>query len=268
MPVPIPNPVGDEKIATLAPAVLARLKSRIPAKAFSSATRNLSTYEIKARDDYEQEKQYRFPKIVRGNAARREVALTFDDGPHPEFTPRILDILKREKVPATFFVVGEQAQLYPALVRREVAEGHEIGNHTYHHVRLSWINASYIEPEIRAANAAIREITGFPTRWFRPPGGDYDPDVVEAAQKANMVMVLWTDDPGDWASPGATTIEQRTLDAIDNGAVILLHDGVPQTLDILPDLIRRVRARGFQFVPLSRLAEGLSLPAPPESTRS
>lgn len=255
-PVP-PTLQVDRTLAAKAPEVLQRIKARMPAKAFSGPDRELSSYEILARDTYEREKGFRLPKLVRGNRMRPAVALTLDDGPHPDFTPRILRVLKQEHVPATFFVVGEMAEAFPDLVRREVAEGHEIGNHTYHHVRLPWINPRYILPEIRAANAAIQSITGSPTRWFRPPGGDYDRDVIDAVRQTNMVLVLWTDDPGDWASPGATTIERRTLESIENGAVILMHDGIAQTLAILPDLIRKVRARGFEFQSLTQLAAGL-----------
>jgi peptidoglycan/xylan/chitin deacetylase (PgdA/CDA1 family) len=251
------TPRSDQALATTAPVMLERIEARLPAKAFSGPDKELSALEIIARDTYEQEKGFRFPKLVRGRRDRPWVALTFDDGPHPDFTPRILGILKRERVPATFFVVGKQAQAFPDLVRREVAEGHEIGNHTYHHVRLTWIDPRFILPEIEAANVLIQEITGSPTRWFRPPGGDYDRDVITTLRQANMIMALWTDDPGDWSSPGATKIERRTLDRIGNGAVILIHDGITQTLDILPDLIHKVRARGFEFVSLNQLAASL-----------
>jgi peptidoglycan-N-acetylglucosamine deacetylase len=264
-----PTPPGARAIAATAPATLERIKVRLPAKAFSGPDKELSAFEIIARDNYEREKGFRFPKLVRGRRDRPWVALTFDDGPHPDFTPRILDILKREHVPATFFVVGEQAQAFPELVRREVAEGHEVGNHTYHHVRLTLVNPRFILPEIEAANVEIQQITGSPTRWFRPPGGDYDRDVISAVRQASMIMTLWTDDPGDWASPGATTIERRTLDWMENGAVILIHDGIAQTLDILPDLIHKVRARGFTFVSLNQLAAGQepTRAAPPPALR-
>lgn len=212
----------------------------------------LSAAEVHAKHEWEAERGIRFPKLVRGNLAVKDIALTFDDGPHPLYTQKLLDILKQENVKATFFVVGKMVGRHPELVQQEAAEGHEVANHTFSHLRLPTIPPQNIEPELRNGALAIQKAIGEPTKLFRPPGGEYDDDVIKAAQKLGYVMVLWTDDPGDYASPGERRIEDYTLKYITNGGIILLHDGVQQTLDILPDLIRHLKAQGYRFVTRSK----------------
>lgn len=213
-----------------------------------------SAAEIKARQEYEAEKGIQFPRLVRGNPARKELALTFDDGPHPVYTEKLLEILRRENVPATFFVVGSQVDKHPELVQQETAEGHEVANHTYNHLRLPSIPLPMVEQELRRGAEAIARATGSLTRFYRPPGGEYDDDVIAVAKRLGYIMVLWTDDPADFAMPGSNVIEQRTLKAISNGGILLLHDGVQQTLDILPDMIAKLKQKGYHFVTISEMA--------------
>jgi peptidoglycan/xylan/chitin deacetylase (PgdA/CDA1 family) len=210
--------------------------------------------EIKARQEYEREHGITFPRLVRGNPMRKEIALTFDDGPHPLFTPKLLDLLRREQVPVTFFVVGKMVDKNPELVQQEAAEGHEVANHTYHHLRLASLPPDMIEPELREGARAIMRALGVPTRLYRPPGGEYDNDVIEVTRHLGYVMVLWTDDPGDYVRPGSAVIEQRAMRSIRNGGILLMHDGIQQTLDILPDLIAKLKKRGFKFVTCSQMA--------------
>ena len=191
--------------------------------------------------------------VLRGDPRRREIALTIDDGPHPLYTPKLLQILNLAGVPATFFVVGERAEQYPELVRAEVAGGHEVGNHTYDHVSLIKIPPEYIDTEIKACGDVLTQITGRPPHLFRPPGGEYNLAVSEAAEALGYKMILYSDDPGDYADPGTQVIETRTLDTISNGGIILLHDGSAQTLLILPQIIQRLKARGFRFVTVDQL---------------
>jgi polysaccharide deacetylase family sporulation protein PdaB len=195
----------------------------------------------------------RFHKLMRGDPDKKQIALTFDDGPHPAYTPKLLDILKQNDVKATFFLVGEMARKYPKLVRNEVAAGHSIGNHTYHHVNLTRIDVQDIATEIKACGEVLKKITGKPVHLFRPPGGDYNIDVAEASAALGYVMVLWTDDPGDYASPGVKTIEQRLLDRVSNGGIILIHDGVQQTIDLLPRVIQDLKAKGYEFVTIDQM---------------
>ncbi len=213
--------------------------------------------EIRAKDALEKARGLEFAKIVRGDPNRKEVALTFDDGPHPSFTPRLLDLLKTLNLKATFFMVGEKVDEAPYLVARMVQEGHDVANHTYHHVNLTKITPDLVETEIRLDNDAIRRACGLQPVYFRPPGGQYDDETVRVAEKVGMTTVLWTDDPADYVSPGEAVIESRLLGHVRNGAVILLHDGIEQTFAILPDFVARLRAQGYHFVTMTELAQHL-----------
>ncbi len=209
--------------------------------------------------------------IERGGDHPGMIALTFDDGPDPRWTPAILDILKREKVPATFFIIGKNGQAYPELVRRIVNEGHEIGNHTFTHPNLGEIPASLTELELNATQRLIESLIGRSTVLFRPPYfGDAEadkPQEVEPAYQAQNLGYLVVGvriDPDDWKLPvTADQIVQRSIDrAMDKnsetrGEVVLLHDSGGDraaTVQALPELIHQLRARGFQLVPVSDLA--------------
>ena len=214
-----------------------------------------STLELIAQHQTELARGFHLDKILRGDARRREIALTIDDGPHPLYTPKLLQILKQSHVPATFFVVGEQAERYPDLIRAEVAGGHSVGNHTYDHVSLVKIPPEYIDIEITACGDVLKRITGKTPHLFRPPGGEYNKEVAESVEALGYKMVLYSDDPGDYAQPGTKLIETRTLDTISNGGIILLHDGSAQTLTILPQIIQRLKAKGFQFVTVDQMLQ-------------
>lgn len=202
------------------------------------------------------------------------LALTFDDGPDPRWTPQILDILKREGVPATFFIIGKNGQAYPDLVRRIVNEGHEIGNHTFTHPNLGEIPLSLTELELNATQRLIESEVGRSTVLLRPPYfGDAEadkPQEVEpalVAQNLGYIIVGVRIDPNDWQLPvTADQIVQRTIErATDTnpetrGEVILLHDSGGDrsaTIEALPRLIEQLKARGYRFVQTSDLA-GLS----------
>jgi len=212
--------------------------------------------------------------IQRGGDHPGMIALTFDDGPDPRWTPTILDILKQENAPATFFIIGKNGQAYPDLMRRIVSEGHEIGNHTFTHPNLGEIPPSLIELELNATQRLIESEVGRSTVLFRPPYfGDAEadkPQEVEPAYQAQNLGYLVIGvriDPDDWRLPvTADQIIQRTIDrAMDKnpetrGQVVLLHDSGGNraaTVQALPELIHQLRARGFQLVPVSDLA-GLS----------
>lgn len=214
-----------------------------------------STLELVAQHQTELMRGIRYDKLMRGDTRRREIALTIDDGPHPVYTPKLLQILQQNGVHATFFVVGEQAERYPALIRAEVAGGHAIGNHTYDHVSLIKIPPEYVDTEIKACGEVLMQITGQAPHLFRPPGGEYNKAVAESVEALGYKMILYSDDPGDYAQPGTSLIETRTLDTISNGGIILLHDGSKQTLDILPKIIQRLKARGFQFVTIPQMLQ-------------
>lgn len=212
-----------------------------------------TTEKVLAQHKGELERGIRYNKFVRGNPRRRWIALTFDDGPHPDYTLRLLKILKQANVKATFFVVGEMARDYPQGIKAEVAAGHVIGNHTYHHVDLTKIPAGMVATEIRACEDVVRSITGKRTTFFRPPGGDYDKHVIETAEALKYTTVLWTDDPADYDEPPGSVIRRRALGNISNGGVLLLHDGAEHTLQILPGLLDTLKRRGYRFVTIDEM---------------
>lgn len=236
------------------PTAVDRIRKNAPDAFLKSGEIPQNQVELLAKDTYEKSKGYRFNKIIRGNVKSKEIALTFDDGPHAVYTLKLLQILKQLHTPATFFVVGKQVEKYPTLVQLEVIEGHEVGDHTYDHVNLTELTPDLVEYEIDRCDRVIKSVTGSSVRFIRPPGGDYNQTVLSAASRRGYVTALWTDDPGDWARIPGSVILQRSLDRLENGAILLLHDGIPETLDILPQLINEARARGYKFVTLSQLA--------------
>lgn len=200
-------------------------------------------------------------KLQRGDPGRKWIALTFDDGPHPGYTERILKILRQYDVPATFFLVGEMAERHPDLVRAEDADGHSIANHTYHHLSLTKIPQDSVATEIKACGEVLRSITGKAPRLFRPPGGEYNDPVAEASEALGYRMILWTDDPGDYASPGADLILKRTLERVDNGGIILLHDGIEQTIEVLPQILGYLKSHGYECVTIDQMLERKAIAA-------
>jgi peptidoglycan/xylan/chitin deacetylase (PgdA/CDA1 family) len=216
---------------------------------------NQRPYEmLLAKNQYARDQHYTFNKIMRGDTHKPQIALTFDDGPHPVYTLQLLDILRRFHTSATFFVVGEQVEKNPGLVRLEVAEGSEVGDHTYDHVNLTLIPPELVAYEVNKCDAAITQATGAPVRFFRPPGGEYNGEVLREVSRHGFITTLWTNDPGDFTKPSSAVIVKRTLAHLENGSIILLHDGIPETLEALPAIITAARHRGYRFVTLSQLA--------------
>ena len=160
-----------------------------------------------------------------------ELALTFDDGPNPVWTPRLLDLLASHDVRATFFLVGSRAQAQPALVRQIVAAGHLIGNHSWSHPNLALSSARRISEELSRTNQILAQIAGAPPRYFRPPFGARRPEVLRAARRLGMIPVLWNAMTSDWKNPSADSIASRLTHKIDSlarrghAANIVLHDG-------------------------------------------
>ncbi|MEP7014745.1 MAG: glycosyltransferase [Verrucomicrobiota bacterium] len=205
-----------------------------------------------------------FPTLYhQGTGGEHQVALTFDDGPDPRWTPKVLDILKAANVKAAFFLVGANAERYPALVRRIANEGHEIGNHTYYHPNLAECGTEHIRLELNATQLLIETITGRATTLFRPPySADTSPSQLselvplQIAEELNYIVVLENIDPQDWAKPGAEVIVQRIKQQRRDGSIILLHDAGgdrSQTVEALPRILDWLHTRGDTVVPLSTL---------------
>ncbi|HSI31857.1 MAG TPA: polysaccharide deacetylase family protein, partial [Miltoncostaeaceae bacterium] len=189
-------------------------------------------------------------------------ALTFDDGPGPT-TPAVLDALAEAGAPATFFVLGRQAERHPELVRRIVADGHQLASHGYDHGVLIFRGAGHVEAQLRRAERAAEDAAGAGamSRVFRAPHGFRGPATALGARRAGYRMAAWTCGVFDTAEPGPAAIARRTTRALDPGAIILLHDAdgwAPerprqQTADALPEICRAARLRGLELVTLDEL---------------
>ena len=199
------------------------------------------------------------PQIVYQSASkngRARVALTFDDGPHPRYTPKVLDILKEYGVPATFFCVGTNVETYPDLVRRAVEEGHEIGNHTYNHYHVAKLTDEALYEDITACGDALAKITGAHPRFFRPPEGVCSEAVKSYCDKEGMAIVMWSVDTRDWAHTPVKEIYQNVRKNAKNGSIILMHDFIGKnspTHDALRCVIPMLLELGYEFVTVSQL---------------
>jgi len=192
------------------------------------------------------------------------VALTFDDGPHPKNTPRLLDILKARNVKATFFVIGRSVDTYPHIARRIVAEGHEIGNHTYTHGKLTSMSDAKVREEIDKSRRAIGRATGVKARTMRPPYGALLQRQREMLHREyGFPTILWSVDPLDWQRPGVSVVRQRIVDGARPGGILLAHDLHSSTVDAMPSTIDALLKKGFKFVTVSQLIalKGVTAPA-------
>ena len=187
-----------------------------------------------------------------GNPRRPLAALSFDDAPHPIYAPLLLDVLSRAGVKATFFCIGRNARAYPYYVRDMLAQGHEIGNHTFHHVRLTELPAETVMDELEQCNAVLTGITGKPVTYFRPPGGRYSPETLMVARSLGLTTTFWTDDPADFNNPGQAVLAGRLSSKLRAGGIVLLHDNVLESLRVLP---RFVDYAAHQRVKLNTVAE-------------
>ncbi len=193
--------------------------------------------------------------IIRAGGARKYVALTFDDGPGPD-TPAVLAELKRLNVPATFFVVGHAVAENPGALRQVVADGHEIGVHTWTHPDLTALPGRAQRSEIENTAGEILAASGVASRLFRAPYGAVDPDVLKRAEDAKLLSVLWNVDTMDWTRPSAGQIVETVLSNAVPGSIILMHDGGGDrtaTVQALPRIVTGLRARGYEFATVGDL---------------
>jgi peptidoglycan/xylan/chitin deacetylase (PgdA/CDA1 family) len=192
--------------------------------------------------------------ITSGPRGKRVVALTFDDGPSSH-TPAVLDILRRENVRATFFMLGQQVGGYASLVQRMMAEGHELANHTWSHPNVSG-GGSLASQQVSNTNAAIQRVGGFRPCHFRAPYGAIGGGLISLVRGLGMTTVQWDVDTNDWQLPGADAIYSRIVNGVRNGSIVLMHDGGGprgQTVAALPRAIQTLKARGYRFVTVAEL---------------
>ena len=207
--------------------------------------------------------------LYTGNRYLPEIALTFDDGPSPYYTPQILAILQQYNVKATFFCIGRQVARYPDLVRQEYNDGNLIGNHTWSHPNLALLSSSEILTQINLTADAIQQATGVRPTLFRPPYGVVNTRVLAKVNLLGLTTIIWNDEARDWSMPGTGVIISRILNLAGDGAIILLHDGGgdrSQTIAALPTIIQTLRLRGFKFVTLQQMVN--DLPKRPASTQA
>jgi peptidoglycan/xylan/chitin deacetylase (PgdA/CDA1 family) len=185
--------------------------------------------------------------------ADKVVALTFDDGPDPRFTPEVLSVLARYRAPASFFMVGREANRFPDLVRQVAAGGDSVEGHTWDHVDLTRLSDGGFAGEVDRTDDLLGTLTGRPVRCVRPPKGRVDGRVVRLLGERHLATMMWSLDPRDWRKPGRDAISGYVLAGLRPGAVILLHDGGGdrgQTVDALPVILDGLHARGYRVVPL------------------
>lgn len=190
---------------------------------------------------------------------QKVVAFTFDDGPG-KYTPQILHMLKEYHDHATFFVIGESVRKYPDLLKQEIMDGHEIGNHTDNHEEIRRLGQHQMIEEIQKCSDTIEQVGGIHVHLFRSPSGYYDDRVVDTVNELGYQMILWSwdGDSRDWRSPGTTNIVKRILSGIHPGDIVIFHDSGgnrTQTVKALSILLPRLHDMGYQLVTVSQLFE-------------
>lgn len=180
----------------------------------------------------------------------KKIALTFDDGPDPVWTPQLLDGLKERGARASFFLMGKQAEAYPELVRRIHEEGHLIGNHTYSHIQLTKSNRETFRAELQKTNKLLKEITGEEVLFVRPPYGCWDKSL---ETELTMLPVLWNIDPMDWCSSNVSGIVKKVTDKARENAIILMHDEYSSTVTAALEIVDILQEQGYEFVTVEEL---------------
>lgn len=181
---------------------------------------------------------------------KKRIALTFDDGPHPIYTPQMLELLKEEQVPATFFLLGENVELYGDVVKEIAKEGHLIGNHTYHHVQITSLSLEEACKEIQETSDLIEELTGTGTEYVRPPFGTWNEELEE---RLNLIPVMWSIDTKDWTTQNVDWIVRETVKHAEDHDIILMHDSYQSTVDAVKRVIEQLEAEGFEFVTVDEI---------------
>ena len=204
--------------------------------------------------------------IRNGHRDRRQVALTFDDAPHPRLTPLLLEVLRHHDVTATFFCTGEQVEAYPALTREVVARGHEAGNHGYRHLDLTTLSCRGAREEIWRTQETMKSATGSRPRLFRPPYGLYGPRELGLAAREGLLFVLWDVDPRDFELAEESQLRREISRAVNPGSIILLHTNREITVRALPRILEDLWARGLEPVLLKTLLGDAAVPPSSRAT--
>lgn len=196
------------------------------------------------------------PMFWSGPNNKKAISLTFDDGPDPVYTPKILSMLSKYNVKATFFLVGDMAKLNPGLVQRIIAEGHEIGSHTMTHPEAPKTSPSKLRSEVMESIACLQNLTNQEIRFFRPPYGYLDASYFSACADRKVIMILWSVETDDWQRPAVDTIVERVINKVEPGSIILMHDGGgdrQNTVEALDKILYQLERMQLQPVTLSNL---------------
>jgi len=205
-------------------------------------------------DGKKKEEVYRTSgRNIREEAEIKQIALTFDDGPHPYYTEQLLDGLKERGVVVTFFVTGEHASLHPEIIKRMHEEGHVIGNHTYSHMQLRKDNREAFKKELQHTNQVIKELTGEDVVYVRPPYGSWDREI---EKELNMIPVLWSVDPMDWCTENARTVAQRVREKVEDNSIVLLHDYFDTSVTAALEIVDELLEEGYEFVTVEEMVFG------------
>lgn len=203
--------------------------------------------------------KYRSTFVFNGPSAGRQVSLTFDDVPDTQFTPQILDILKKYNVKATFFVVGNRAEAHPELVKRIVQEGHAIGNHSYSHPNLPKVSDARFHDEVLRTEKILHQLTGYSTSIFRPPYGNINEAQIQWLAGQRMNIINWNVDSLDWEGLNAKQVLSNVMSHVGPGSIILQHgaggtgENLTGTVQALPVIIERLQAKGIRLVTIPEL---------------
>ncbi|MDB6074285.1 MAG: polysaccharide deacetylase [Verrucomicrobiaceae bacterium] len=182
------------------------------------------------------------------------LGMTFDDGPHPVNTPKLLDLLKARNIKATFFLVGERVKMHPEIVRRMLAEGHEVANHTWTHPSLVSISDAKIRSEFQRTADAIWDAAQYRPHLMRPPFGATNKRIEEwVYNEFGYSSITWSVDPNDWRKPGVQVVANRLIAGAHKGAIMLAHDIHAPTIEAMPQVFDALLAKGYKFLTVSQL---------------
>ena len=219
------------------------------------------TPQMNVHDEFSGDFSARLYRVIHNTIAADQaprpklIALTFDDGPYPIFTPLLLDELRKYQVPATFFLIGRDAEQWPEITRRIEEDGNEIGNHTYSHPNLDQETPAQVEDEVLRARDVLWSMSHDPAVRFlmRPPHGRYTMATLRTLQGIGYHVVLWTDDSGDWRTLTSQQIARDMIRHASAPDIVLLHSGKLATIEALPDVIARFRRAGYRFVTVGEM---------------
>lgn len=265
--------VRNSLLATFAVAIAISLTNKEPKMSIPQPTYNppevMSIQTVtpadtmltlsKPRSLAELRKKYSETFKFRGDPELKQVALTFDDVPDPRFTPQILEALRKERVKATFFIVGSRAKKYPALVKRIHSEGHLVGNHSFSHPAFKNRSLKQFQHEILRTEKIIQRTVGYRPKLIRPPYGEITEEQVQWLKKNGYMIVNWDVDSLDWKGLGKEKVKRNVLSAVGPGSIVLHHGGggvgsdLTGTVKSLPEIIRILKARGYSFVDLTEM---------------